>query len=89
MCKIAKLKLVAEEVGGRYHGDYSGRGMYGKQCASIYCSDATECIEAAAERGIKGARQDNMGLGWVVYWPNIQDDSSGDADWNESDGQGA
>jgi hypothetical protein len=29
------------------------------------------CIENAAENGIKGAVYDQMGLQYIVYWPNI------------------
>lgn len=63
---------VADEIGGSVRTDYSGRGMYGKKCVGIDCRNATECIELAASKGIKGARQDNMGLDMIVYWPHIQ-----------------
>lgn len=67
---IQKITAVAAEVDGRIR-TYSGRAMWGKECMSIYCDDAIECIEAAAARGIRGARRDSMGRGAVVYWPAI------------------
>jgi hypothetical protein len=70
--EIEILREVADRVtNGRFYSDYSGRGMYGKTCASIYCDDTDECIEEAAAAGIRGARRDSMGLGAVVYWPHI------------------
>jgi hypothetical protein len=58
---------VAEEVGGRVL-KYSGRGMMGKTCPGIACYSETECIEAAASRGLKGATVDALGKAMVVYW---------------------
>lgn len=45
--------------------------MYGAQCYGIVCDDPIPCIENAAENGIKGAVYDQMGLQYIVYWPNI------------------
>jgi hypothetical protein len=63
---------VAEEVDGTVRYDYSGRGMYGKSCVGIVCGNKTECIEAAARKGLKGARTDAMGRHAIVYWPKIK-----------------
>lgn len=68
--ELQKLTEVAAEVGGRVR-TYSGRGMYGRECLSIYCDNATTCIEAAAHHGIRSSRQDSMGREYVVYWPAI------------------
>ena len=51
---------------------YSGRGMYGKVCASINGKNPYAIIEEAASRGIRGARVDSLGLGSVVYWPTLE-----------------
>lgn len=67
---LQKLTEVAAEVDGRIRA-YSGRGMCGAECMSIYCDDAKACIEAAAARGIRGSRFDSLGRGYVVYWPGI------------------
>ena len=71
--QIAKIKAAALSYEGRYHNDYSGRGMFGQQCVSIYC-DSYEVQDIVAEVGIKGARTDSMGKGAVIYWPNIQEE---------------
>jgi hypothetical protein len=75
--KYAKYKAiiedVAQEVGGRAR-TYSGRGMYGKVCMGIVCDSATTTIETAAEKGLKGALTDGMGLQVIVYWPSVTAD---------------
>jgi hypothetical protein len=69
--KIDTLNEIADIVGGEMYERYSGRGMYGAQCYGIVCDDPVPCIEHAAENGIKGAVYDQMGLQYIVYWPNI------------------
>lgn len=44
--------------------DYSGRGMFGRQCPGVTVDNANEFI---AEIGIKGLKVDNMGLSYIVY----------------------
>ena len=51
---------------------YSGRGMYGKNCVGIVTSNPVEVIELAAQVGITGAKMDSMGMDTIVYWPKIQ-----------------
>lgn len=46
--------------------------MYGERCYGIVCDDPIPCIEEAAEQGIRGARYDNMGLQYIVYWPHLR-----------------
>lgn len=69
--KIEILYEVADIIGGEMYERYSGRGMYGEQCYGIVCDDPISCVENAAENGIKGAVYDQMGLQYIVYWPNI------------------
>jgi len=71
--QIAKIKAAALNHTGRYYNNYSGRGMFGKLCVSIYC-EVHEALDIISEVGIKGAKTDSMGLGSVVYWPSIQED---------------
>lgn len=42
--------------------DYSGRGMFGRKCPAVN-------IDHPQDFSFKGASQDNMGLGIVVYMP--------------------
>lgn len=67
-----------------YRTDYSGRGMFGRQCFGIVCDDPlctlaelcdhlrdTEGITSAyAELGVP--RIDSMGLSKILYFPCIQ-----------------
>ena len=69
--QIAAVKKTAESVGGKVSKDYSGRGMFGKTCYGINCDNPTACIEVASANGLRGARWDQMGKGFIVYWPNI------------------
>lgn len=66
------LGEVADNIGGRLRTDYSGRCMFGAECLGIDCTDDRECIEEAASRGIRGGSRDNMGMGYIVYWPVYQ-----------------
>jgi hypothetical protein len=65
---------------------YSGRGMFGAQCLAVTFDrdvSETEIVAEAMEQAalvgtnsivknaVKGARTDNMGLGTVLYWPNV------------------
>jgi hypothetical protein len=68
---LQKLKRLAEENDWKFYSGYSGRGMYGKRCAGIVTDQPHECIAIA---GIRGAKLDNMGLQYIVYWPNIECD---------------
>lgn len=69
--------LVEENHGWSLYPDYSGRGMYGRFCYGIVCRDFIKCIEAAASMGLTGARLDNVGnvgLEYIVYWPDVMGD---------------
>lgn len=69
---IDKVVETADEVEGSITSSYSGRGMFGKTCYGITCNSMYECIEVAASKGLKGAKTDNMGRQYIVYWPHIQ-----------------
>lgn len=71
MTNQEKVRRVAEEVGGKVREKYSGRFMYGKTCMGIVCGYPIEAIEVAGELGLRGARQDSMGLSYIVYWPTV------------------
>lgn len=65
------LKEIAESTESRFYNGYSGRGMFGKECVGIVTGDPQFIEEEAVMVGIRGARRDNMGLDYIVYWPNI------------------
>jgi len=64
------VKQVAEEVEGSVYAGYSGRGMFGKTCFGVVCENHVRCVEVAILHGLTGARYDNMGKDYIVYWPN-------------------
>lgn len=62
---------------------YSGRGMYGKECVAVviggYTSAWTLALAIADVNGgnadlfgLEAPRQDSMGLGTVLYWPQLE-----------------
>ena len=69
---VGVINEIAETVNGEVRTNYSGRGMFGATCYGIVCANTLYCIEEAASRGIKGARTDNMGKQYIVYWPHIK-----------------
>lgn len=69
---LQKLRQTADECGGLVR-QYSGRGMMGSYCYAIDCDDQVACIESAAANGLRGAKVDTMGKGYIVYWPHIKD----------------
>ena len=73
--KIKKIEKLAREINGSVRTDYSGRGMFGKTCYGIVCASANECLEVAGSHGLRGGKTDNMGKNYIVYWPNISDES--------------
>lgn len=67
-----KLRDIADELGGEFVENYSGRGMYGRKCVGITTSDEWAVVAAARNVGITCERTDNMGLDIIVYWPDVQ-----------------
>jgi hypothetical protein len=60
--------------------EYSGRGMYGKTCLSIYTDADFDLVELGMYLGkyggvsyqeIAGMRSDQMGKGMIYYWPHV------------------
>lgn len=86
---IEVLKEVCDELGIKYRS-YSGRGMFGKECFAITVdgSGLSEVADIAHECGrrnedpyhFSNIQSDSLGLGTVIYWPNIE--------WEESEEEG-
>lgn len=59
----AQKKFVrkAKREGFKIRFNYSGRGMFGRNCPAVVCP--------AGSFGMKGCRSDNMGLDMVYYMP--------------------
>jgi hypothetical protein len=74
-----KQFIEALEQSGFEPSAYSGRGMYGKQCVSINGDDVSAWEVARClwynnfeedDLNIPEPRQDQLGLGIVLYWPS-------------------
>lgn len=74
------LQYIGEDMDFNVHS-YSGRGMYGKTCLAI-TGDNINLIQLGYEiaggygdeveyHHVMKYKQDSMGLGTVIYWPNI------------------
>jgi hypothetical protein len=46
---------------------YSGRTMYGKYCVGVSLRGLYE----ADGLPLKGSRTDSLGMGIILYWPNV------------------
>lgn len=51
---------------------YSGKGMFGRRCYGISCQSSGRVIELAGCIGLRGAAVDSLGLGTIVYWPDMK-----------------
>lgn len=66
------FNAIAGDVSGEceVRSNYSGQGMYGRQCYGIVTDQPTAVIEMAASYGVFGAQTDSMGRDTIVYWPS-------------------
>jgi hypothetical protein len=79
------LRDLADNYELKFQDDYSGRGMYGKECIGVVgtWSDMYQFLLALGEDedirdlfALEGApRSDNMGLDTVWYWPGLSADA--------------
>lgn len=65
------LNEIAAEAGGSVYRHYSGRFMFGATCVGVEGDNLAAILEAAGARGLRGARHDQLGKGWIVYWPHL------------------
>jgi hypothetical protein len=68
------LESIAENLDYSFRDNYSGRGMFGRTCMGISGESVVKIVEQAAQSGIVGAKVDNMGCNYIVYWPNYKID---------------
>lgn len=72
MTKTKKLIAAIENAGYEWRS-YSGRGMYGKECVGVTIRDKSDLIDLADAAKIAGKPcTDDMGLGTIAYWPNVE-----------------
>ena len=71
---FALVTAFAERNDARCEFDYSGRGMYGRNCFAVVCErwDVEELQNELEAEGLPCGRQDSMGkTGRVIYWPTF------------------
>jgi len=68
---IEIIQRICNEVDGNFRGNYSGRFMYGKCCVGIDTNDPELVRQLAEDFGIPAPTQDNMGLDYILYWPEV------------------
>ena len=72
---LKKLKRIANILEGdgykaEIRDDYSGRGMFGATCYGIV-TDGPEIVDKLTPLGTN-QKIDNMGLDYIVYFPNLK-----------------
>lgn len=77
-----QLEIIEDAIG--YFDDaemdsYSGRGMFGRQCLGITFNSMGDAFRFALLLDdedltlmLSAPRFDNMGLGIVIYWPDVE-----------------
>ena len=89
---VARAVYNAAENGDFEPFSYSGRNMYGKECIAVEVDDMDAALKVAwgildfvpaniepdviSSSEFHVMRVDNLGLGYVVYWPALE--------WNHS-----
>lgn len=80
--ELETLQLAADDEDVSLRTDYSGRGMYGRECIGIVCGGSTEVTRflfAVKDRDDdlarmlldQGMSEDSMGLDGIYYWPGV------------------
>lgn len=64
------VQNLAREIGEQAQ-PYSGRGMFGRECWAISCRDTDNVISYRREYNLPKPHIDNLGKGYIVYWPEI------------------
>jgi len=93
--ELAKaLSEILEDIGYEPYA-YSGRGMYGKTCVAVNLEDRSQSVweialEVCSRDGdlaysMGAPSQDSMGLGIVVYWPNLPYEGKSDDEEEDSE----
>lgn len=74
--KVKGKKLIELlEDAGYEPRSYSGRGMFGATCVSVYSRNdesVWNLAHALIESDIPEPRTDQLGLGHVYYWPGYE-----------------
>lgn len=74
---IESIKKFCSDYGFQFTDNYSGRFMYGKVCVGILGefipSILIDCLDDYIDKSVTGEpKVDDMGLGYIVYFENLQ-----------------
>jgi len=75
MNKYRKFIRILEEEYEPF--SYSGRGMLGRECIALEVDELSDAFEVVHELGRQDielpiTRWDNLGLRYVIYWPQVE-----------------
>jgi hypothetical protein len=73
------IRKVAEEEGWQIYEGYSGRNMYGKKCLGVVVSSPEVVVEMADDCLWPDPAIDQLGLQYIVYWPQLKWEAPADA----------
>jgi hypothetical protein len=90
--QIETIQDLASEIDGAELRSYSGRGMYGKQCLGIDMDSMADAFRFALmvededlTVALSNPCFDSMGLGIIVYFPNVEAPEGIDDDEDDED----
>lgn len=70
MSGLAEILQALEDNGyGKMRESYSGRFMYGQECLGFDTDYPDTVREEVIKSGYGMGQMDNMGLGYIIYWP--------------------
>ena len=77
--QIEDIQFLLNDIDGADLRSYSGRGMYGKQCLGIDMDSMADAFRFALmvededlTVALSNPCFDSMGLGIIVYFPNVE-----------------
>jgi len=74
MTNLEKVLVIAKKVQGRVYENYSGRGMFGKQCLGVVTTigNVDEAVRLGKKAGFTQPSRDELGKNTIVYWPSVK-----------------
>lgn len=74
------IESITDNAGWDVRTDYSGRGMYGKECIGVIVPNTNTVMRLGMAIGAEcgedyihiKTRSDSLGLRTIVYWPDVE-----------------
>ena len=93
---VEAVESVAQAMELPFYGDYSGRGMFGKECLSVEVDGGDQLARFFFQMGLHvgqrfettlpHTKMDSMGKGTVVYWEKVQVEDAPRGDDEDEEG---